>query len=138
MTDERRERDRDISIAKKLGWRVVVTGEYCELLEPDRTEEAIEWLACSDTINEAWEGVPHYSTDPAACMALLVEVMGRGFDVSVERFIRKGTGVLTTAANLHDEGEDYPGYSTLTDPALAFCDAVSQACDAALEAEVKA
>lgn len=30
------------------------------------------------------------------------------------------------------------GYSTLTDPALAFAGAVSQACEAALEAEVKA
>lgn len=122
MTDERRQRD--ISIAKKLGWTVRQSGMYFAICSPRGSVSG-----GYEAESHAWNGVPEYSTDPAACMALLVEVMGRGWQIgfaSTHRLVMHP---------VYLESGGVIGVSTLTDPALAFADAVSQACEAALEAE---
>lgn len=135
MTDERRQRD--ISIAKKLGWTVRKCSFWWQLVDP--SGEVVS-LRANDTERLAWqEFTVAYSTDPAACMALLVEVMGRGWKLEYEYACTVDWeysywASLTRAADNYEIHEK----SALTDPALAFCDAVSQACDAALEEEVKA
>lgn len=126
MTDERRQRD--ISIAKKLGWTVErVGGSLWRLLRPDGNPVHMSTRREEDV---CWKLIPQFSTDPAACMALLVEVMGRGWLIIGGSCDEQGA----TLRIWNEPDIDILRTSTLTDPALAFADAVSQACDEALEA----
>lgn len=115
MTDERRQRD--ISIAKKMR-----PGREITLIGGD------PWIM--DEVGNIIGEVRYYSTDPAACVALLVEVHDRGWYTC-----GLGNGLHKMVSYKFKLCKNVQGESTLTDPALAFADAVSQACEAALEAE---
>lgn len=135
-TDTRTLRDRDVEIAKRLGWRVVRIGDFYELLEPDKEVDDHAWLDCCESESEAWSGAPKYSTNLGDAAGLLVHVLTLSWRVDS---IRNFNGRLTTIALAKEpvaETVRLMGQSSLPDPQAAFCAAVSEACLKALESEV--
>jgi len=126
-TDIRALRDRDVEIAKRLGWTIkeVKSGIWA-LYKPDG-----KLYEGGLTLDRAWHYVPHYSTDIRDAGVLLVHVMGLGWVIwycESRRLSLRRTG---PGSNPVVEGK-----SILPDPQAAFADAVSQACLRALESEV--
>jgi len=131
-TDTRTLRDRDVEIAKRLGWTVerMKEADYT-LFGPDGHSV----FPCTRLSTEelAWTGVPHYFTDIRDAAGLKVELMARGWFNDVEcisngkAFVRFGF-VTDDGSAIHVDGQ-----ASDRDPQAAWCDAVSEACLKALE-----
>jgi hypothetical protein len=125
-------RDRDVAIAKRLGWRVEMApmGMHWKVYHPSGKVVDTKWQQ-----KEAWDCVPHYSTNLGDAAGLLVHVMGLGWQVhSMEQF--PAHLHLTRISLGHDLVGFKLGESALSDPQAAWCAAVSEAALKALESEV--
>ena len=121
-------RERDIEIAKLLGFSVAKKGPYWELYKDG---SCVDYAYSEDV---AWSHIPKYSANSAACSGLLLEVMGKGWPFFGCHY-SKGVYNAWIQKGLQRPAPKALAKSELPVPALAYADAVSQLCLEVLKVE---